>query len=145
MGLISYALPILATCAMVCVTVGGRELPTSRLIGSYMALLAFSTLIFAWSLFIGIRCRREDLYLLMNIVVLVSWGVQGLIVDEFELTRRLGQWVWNINPFALIELLDGPSPSVQECLQVVTVQGAVLLGLGFGIWLRFNRLNRRRF
>jgi len=144
MGLISYAVPILATCAIVCVTVGGRELPYSRLIASYMALLVFSTLIFAWSQFIGIRCRREDLYLLVNIVVLATWCVQGLVVDEFELTRHLGQWVWLMNPFALIELLDGPKPTVHECLQVVAVQGVVLLGLGYGIWLRFNRISRRR-
>jgi len=144
MGLMSYALPILATCAMVCVAVGGRELPVSRLVAGYMALLAFCTAIFAWSLFMGIHCRREDLYLLMNTVVLVSWCVQGLIVDEFELTDRLGQWVWNMNPFSLIELLDGPSPAVQACLRVVAVQGVVLFGLGYGIWFRFNRINRRR-
>jgi hypothetical protein len=143
MGLMSYTAPILVTCVVVCLTVGGRELPTARLLATYVAFSAFGVLVLAWSLLIGIRCPRDDLYILVNIVVLVAWCVQGLIVDEFELTRRLGQWVWNMNPFALIELLDGPSPTVQECLLVITVQGVVLLGLGYGVWFRFNRINRR--
>lgn len=144
MGLASYAVPILATCAAVCVTVGGRELTVGRLVATYMALLAFGMVVFAWSLFVGIRCPREELYILVNMGVLVSWGVHGLVVDEFELTKHFGEWTWAMNPFALIELLDGwPRPLARECLLVSTIQGLVLLGLGYGIWIRFKRLKRR--
>ncbi len=146
MGLTSYALPILVTCVIVCVTVGGRELPTARLLEQYTALLAFGMVVFAWSLFIGLGCAREERYILMNIIVLVSWAVHGITVDEFELTQRFGQWAWDMNPFALIELLDGsPRLIVRDCLLAGAVQGVILLGLGYGIWIRFKRINGRAY
>ncbi len=130
---------------VVCLAVGGREASAADLSGRIAVIAAFGAAFFAWQLLIGLRCRREETYILASAVVVGFWMVHGLIVDEWNLTQSLGSWVWTINPIAVAGLIDAwESRASDEIWTTVAVQSLITAGLMFGLWLRFRTLREGR-
>jgi hypothetical protein len=125
--------------------VGGRELTTTDLAGRITVITCFGAVLFAWQLLAGLRCRREETYILASAIVVGCWIMQGLIVDEWSLTARLGQWIWAMNPIAIAELLDAwQHREPYEIWTIAVVQTLILTGLAFSLWFRFRRLRESR-
>ncbi len=144
-GLLAYILPLAITGIAVCLAVGGRETSVADLAGTMAVMATFGALLFLWQLLAGLRCRREETYILASAIVVGFWIVHGLVVDEWELTQSLGQWVWTINPISVAAMFDAwESRSPDEIQTMVRVQGLIAAGLAFGIWLRFRRLREGR-
>ncbi|MEN6575846.1 MAG: ABC transporter permease [Phycisphaerales bacterium] len=140
-GLLAYLTPFLIGGLTVCLTVGGREQSAADLAEGFAIMAALGLVFFIWQLFAGLRCRREETYILVSAVVLGCWALHGVVVDEWRLTENAGFWTWALNPFAIGEL-DYAKPS--EVRTVVAVQSLILTGLGFGLWFRFRRLREGR-
>jgi hypothetical protein len=144
-GFVAYAMPVVIAGAVVCLAVGGRELSTGDLAGRIAVIAGFGGVFFAWQLPAGLRCRREETYILAGAVVLGCWIIHALVVDEWRLAERFGGWVWAMNPIAVLELVDAwHDRQLSEILTIAVVQGLVLMGLAFGLWLRFRRLREGR-
>jgi len=144
-GLLTYVTPIVICGVAVYLAVGGRELPASYLAGGTAAMIAFGVILFAWQLLAGLRCRREETYVLASAIVLGGWIMHGLVVDEWNGTQYLGRWIWAMNPFAVVELMDAwEYRQASEIWIIAAVQGLILAGLGLGLWLRFRRLRESR-
>ncbi len=145
MGLLVCLLPILFCGIFVWLFLGARELPNTELVSGLLLLAVFCTLLFFWQVLAGLRCRRPETYTAIAIGVLGLWMVFGWAVDEYRIDHRLGDWVWWINPFAVIELLDAwPYRTPGEIWAIIGIQLVILLGLGGLILYRFNRLREIR-
>jgi len=144
-GLLAYAAPLLIGGIVVCLAVGGREASAADLAGRIAVIAAFGAVLFVWQLLAGLRCRREETYILASAIVVGFWIVHGLVVDEWNLTQSLGSWIWTINPLPVAGLIDAWEyrPS-QEIWTTVGVQGLIAAGLTFGLWLRFRKLREGR-
>lgn len=140
-GLLAYLTPFLIGGLVACLTVGGREDSAADLAEGFAIMAALGLVFFAWQLFAGLRCRREETYILMSAVVLGCWAIHSVVVEGWRLTERLGFWTWALNPVA-IPNLDWGKPD--EVWTVVLVQSLVLAGLGLGLWLRFSRSREGR-
>jgi len=136
-GLLAYLTPFLIGGIAVCLAVGGREMSPGDLAGGFVVLAALGIVLFAWELVAGLRCRREETYILVSGIILGCWAIHAAIVDEWMLTERIGFWTWAVSPFAIPDL-DRAKP--HEFWTVVALQSLILTGLGFGLWLRFRRL-----
>ncbi len=140
-GLLAYLTPFLIGGLAVCLTVGGRERSAADLAEGFAIMAALGLVFFAWQLFAGLRCRREETYILMSAIVLGCWAIHSVVVEAWRLTERLGFWIWASNPVA-IGNLDWGKP--HEVRTVVLVQSLILAGLGLGLWFRFRRLREGR-
>jgi hypothetical protein len=140
-SLLAYVAPAVIGGIGICLTVGGREISSGDLAGGLIEMVGLGVLLFAWQLFMGLRCRREETYILVSAIVLGCWAIHALVVDEWRLVESVGFWLWAINPFAVANL-DYTKPS--EVWTIATLQSLSLAGLGFGLWLRFRNLREGR-
>lgn len=144
-GLLAYMAPLLIGGIVVCLAVGGREASAADLAGRIAVIAVFGAVLFVWQLLAGLRCRREETYILASAIVVGFWIVHGLVVDEWNLTQSLGSWIWTINPLAVAGLIDAwEYRASQEIWTTVGVQGLIAAGLTFGLWLRFRKLREGR-
>lgn len=144
MGSLVIAVPFTATFALVLVTVGARELSLAFMWFSYAVLLCFSMMMYLWQVFVGLSVKRPDVYAAVCVAVLGFWMIHGLLVDEYAHGTALEPWLWKINPFALVELLDAwIYRSVTEVWTVILVQIVIAVGLIGVLWLRFERVRER--
>ena len=140
-GLLAFVTPLVIEGIVVCLAVGGRELSSADLASVFVALAALGLVLFAWQLLAGLRCRREETYMLASAVVLGCWAIHAVVVGQWNLTERLGFWTWALSPFA-IPGLDWGKP--HEVWIVVALQSLILIGLAFGLWLRFRTLRESK-
>jgi len=70
-------------------------------------------------------------------MILGCWLIHSVVVEEWELVEHLGFWTWAVSPFA-VGGLNGAR--LHEVWTFVALQSMILAGLGFGLWLRFRRL-----
>ncbi len=144
-GLLAYMTPVAIGGVAICLAVGGREMSTADLAGRIAVITAFGAVLFVWQLLAGLRCRQEETYILMSAVVVGCWIIHGLVVDAGNLTQRFGRWIWAMNPIAIVELIDSwEDRQPVEIMTIVAVQGLILIGLAFGLWLRFRRIRESR-
>lgn len=136
-GLVACITPFLLGAVMVGLAVGGREMSAAELAGGFATLAALAIVLFAWQLLAGLRCRREETFVVVSAVVLGCCALHAVVVEDWKLVERLGFWTWAFNPFA-IGGLDYSKP--REVWTVVAVQSLVLAALAFGLWFRFRRL-----
>lgn len=136
-GLLACVTPFLISGAAVCLAVGGREVSSAYLATGFAVLSALGIVLFAWELLAGLRCRRQETYILVSGIVLGCWLVHAVVVEEGGLVEHLGFWTWAVSPFA-VGGLNGARP--REVWTFVALQSVILAGLGFGLWFRFRRL-----
>jgi hypothetical protein len=136
-GLLTCVTPFLIGGIVVCLAVGGREVSFAYMATGFAVLTLLAVILFAWQLLAGLRCRRQETYVLVSGIVLGCWAIHAVIVEEWNLTNRLGYWAWALSPFAVggVDLGDP-----REVWTVIVLQSLILAGLGFGLWLRFHRL-----
>lgn len=145
MGLLVCLAPVLLCGTLIWAFLGARELPEVELVSAFAFLGLFCTVLFLWQILSGIKCRRPETYVAIAIFVLGFWMVFGFVVDEYQIDHRMGDWIWWINPFAVIELLDAWSYRTAAGIwAVIGTQLAILPGLIVLIFLRFNHMRERR-
>ncbi len=138
-GLLAWVTPMLICGIVVWLTVGGREINSSELMGRIAVVIVFGSALFAWQLLAGLECRREETYLLASAMVLTGWILHGGALGG--LYELFGFWALAVNPFALLIPLPGQSYDVRD---VMTVQSLVLVGLAVALLFRFLRLREGR-
>lgn len=144
-GLLAYVTPVVIGGAAVCLAVGGREVSAAGLAGRLAVVAGFGGVLFVWQLLAGLRCRREETYIVVSAVVVGCWITQGMFVEEWNLAERLGRWIWAMNPIAVIELVDAWGyRQPREVWTIAAVQSLILTGLAFGLWLRFRGLRESK-
>jgi len=144
-GLLAYLAPMALGGLVLCLAVGGRESSAADLAAGIAVIAGFGAVLFAWQFLAGLRCRKEETYVLAGAIVLGGWIVHGLVVDDWYLTQRLGQWVWDVNPIAIVALIDAWEARLpREVWTVAVVQSLIVMGLGVGLWFRFRRLRESR-
>ena len=144
LGWLVVALPFAATFALVLIFAGSRELPLGLMWFGFGVVLAFGVVMYLWQVLCGLRGRRPETYALVSAAVVGLWMIQGLLVDEFARGTALETWLWVINPFALVELLDAWTyRSIAEIWTVLLVQGVIVVGLAWAVWFRFERSMER--
>ena len=139
MGLLAYAVPLIASGTAACLTVSGREMSLASLIGLVASVIAFGLILFAWQLLAGLTCRREETYVLTGLGTLAAWFLYALIWNAFDPPGRLGHWLVTAMPVAIMKLPDWPRRP-DNLRDVVVMQGLIVAGLSLGLWLRFRRL-----
>jgi len=143
-GWFVFSVPMTVTFAMVLITVGSRELPLTLMWLGFTAVLGFGVVMYFWQILAGLGVKRQETYAVTCAAVLGAWMIEGLLVDEFARGTALEFWVWMINPFALVELLDAWTyRSMTEVWSVVLVQCVIVVGLAWAVWFRFERLRER--
>lgn len=144
-GLLAYMTPVLIGGIAIYLAVGGRELSTADVVGRIAVIAGFGLVLFVWQLLAGLRCRQEETYILVSAIIFGFWILQGVVVDELYLPQRVGQWIWAMNPIAILELIDAwEYRKAHEIWTIVSVQSLVLAGLALGLWFRFRRLREGR-
>jgi ABC-type transport system involved in multi-copper enzyme maturation permease subunit len=132
-GLLAYVGPMAICGIMICLTVGGREVGSIEIIATVAAMTVFGVMLFSWELLAGLRCRREETYILVSAIVLACWFLHAGV--------HLGFWISALNPSAVL----GPgSERVHVVWPAVAVQSAILVGVMLGLWFRFRRLREGR-
>lgn len=142
MGLLVIVVPYTVTYIMVLVTVGTREMSLVFMNRGFFVLVGFSTILYLWQLFIGLKIKRQEIYGVVSAIVIGVWIVMGITVDDMLLNQTLGMWTWYINPFALVELLD--AWEVQKETWPVLSQSLIGIGLVGAIVWRFNHMKEAR-
>ncbi|RPJ34535.1 MAG: ABC transporter permease, partial [Planctomycetaceae bacterium] len=104
-GLSAYLIPIVTCGIVICLAVGGREVSSASLVRGLIGIAAFGTVLFAWQLLMGLRCRREETYVLVSLMVLVCCIVHWLIMNDVRFGDLLLEaQLWAVNPFSIIGL-----------------------------------------
>ena len=120
----------------------GREEHFLSILGAYAALAGLGIVVLIWTSSLSLWCRSEDKVGIVGMGVLVVWSLHAIIVDEFGLDKTVGEWVWALNPFSIIELLDYP-PGVLGVLTVAIAQ--IVLAIILWVWAmrRFGSISRK--
>jgi ABC-type transport system involved in multi-copper enzyme maturation permease subunit len=146
-GLLAYLTPMIVSGVAVCLAVGGRELKSNNLIVSIAALIALGAMLLAWQLLAGLRCRREETYVLVSAIVLGCWIVYAYALADWRtLDWRVEPWLSAANPFSISDIAMvawGYWPSY-DIERLALMQSLILAGLGLSLWLRFRRLRESR-
>jgi len=144
MGLLVFVVPLTATFGLVLIFVGPRELPLTFMWFGYVVVLGFSVVLYLWQILAGLGAKRQETYAVTCAAVLGVWMTQGLLVDEFARGTAWESWVWKINPFAWVELLDAwEYRTSMEIWTMILVQCVIIVGLVWAVWFRFERLRER--
>jgi hypothetical protein len=138
-GLALVSVPVLVTFAVVVPAVGGREISVGSVLTIYAAIVGLGMVIFFWTFSFGLLCRSEEKVGLVGAGILLGCFIHAVIVDEFRLDRQIGEWVWSVNPFSIIELLEGDA----GLLNVVVVQTALVIVLCLWAKRRFRVIVQR--
>jgi len=142
-GLAAYLIPVVTSGIAVCLAVGGREVSSASLARGLIGIAASGTVLFAWQLLAGLRCHREETYVLVSLIVLVCCIVHWLIMNDVIFGDPLLETqLWAVNPFSIIGLAIDPSRyrRMDWTWIVITTQSVILASLGSSLWLRFRRL-----
>ena len=109
-------------------------------------LTAFGVIVFVWQLLVGLRCRREETYILASAIVLGGCVVYGYVIEDWILDRGLEPWLLAVNPFTVMDLvmISFGYWRDYDIWPVMIMQSLTLTGLGFGLWFRFRRLREGR-
>jgi ABC-type transport system involved in multi-copper enzyme maturation permease subunit len=140
-GLLAYVIPMIGCGLAVCLAVGSREIDSAELMGRVIDVIAFGVVLLSWELQAGLRCRREETYILACAMILGFWIVYDVLVEAWNLMRFLGIWTWAVDPFNVMRLINNwEFRSIRETWTMAAMQTLILVGSTFALWLRFRKL-----
>ena len=142
-GVLASILPFAFCGLTVFLALGGQEMSTLSLARFAAGVTAFSVVAFAWDLLLGLRCRREETFVLASALVLSCSIVYDLATEPYAMDESMS-WLQAFSPFATLATAQGMSPQSSNIAMIAAAQGLTLIALGFGLWLRFRRLREGR-